>query len=249
LFKIGFEPDKDKRSVEYIVGRIKSGDANLKEEFIKDNIIYITKLVSNIVGTYVDNKNSEEFSIGLLAFNEAIDNYDYKRNGDFYKYSYIVIKHRIIDSIRKNKKHQSNLLFSSIEDDCDFSNRYMISNSHYQFEKVELAEEIDLFEKCLSDYEISLRDLVSSSPKHKDSRMLSIKIARILAEDEELYRKMIRKKCIPLSDLLKKIQVSKKTVVRNRKFIIAVSLILRSRLYDLKEFVINMEKKEKILKI
>ena len=162
----------------------------------------------------MDNKNSEEFSIGLLAFNEAIDNYDYKRNGDFYKYSYIVIKHRIIDNIRKNKKHQNNLLFSSIEDDHDLRNRYMVSNSHYQFEKIELAEEIGLFEKCLSDYEISLGDLVSSSPKHRDSRMLSIKIAMVLAEDEELYKKMIRKKCIPLSDLLKKIQVSKKTIVR-----------------------------------
>ncbi|KNY30342.1 RNA polymerase sigma-I factor [Pseudobacteroides cellulosolvens] len=245
MFKFGFNPGKDKNSVEYIVEKIKSGDTDLKEEFIKDNILYITKLVSNIVGAYVDNKNSEEFSIGLLAFNEAIDNYDYKRNGDFYKYSYMVIKHRIIDNIRKNKRHQNNLLFSSIEDDYDFSNRYMVSNSHYQFENIELAEEIDLFEKCLSDYEISLGDLVSSSPKHKDSRMLSIKIARTLAEDEELYQKMIRKKCIPLSDLLKKIQASKKTVVRNRKFIIAVSLILRSRLDDLKEFVVNMEKREK----
>lgn len=236
---------EDKSSVGYIVAKIKSGDTNLREEFIKDNILHITKLVSNIVGSYIDNKNSEELSIGLLAFNEAIDNYDSKRNGDFYKYSYMVIKHRIIDNLRKNKRHQNNLLFSSIEDDQEFSNKYMISNSYYQFEKIELAEEIGLFEKSLLDYEISLGDLVSSSPKHKDSRMMSIKIARVLAEDEELYQKMIRKRCIPLSDLLKKIQTSKKTVVRNRKFIIAVSLILRSRLDDLKGFVVNMEKRDR----
>jgi RNA polymerase sigma factor len=245
LFKFSFNLREDRSSTDYIIRKIKSGDTDLKEEFIKDNIVYITKLVSNIVGSYIDNKNSEEFSIGLLAFNEAIDTYDYKRNGDFYKYSYMVIKHRIIDNARKNKRHENNLLFSSIEDNYDFSNKYMVSNSHYQFEKVELAEEIDHFEKSLLDYEISLRDLVSSSPKHKDSRMLSIKIARVLAEDDELYQKMIRKRCIPLSDLLKKIQISKKTVVRNRKFIIAVSLILRSRLDDLKEFVVNMEKREK----
>jgi RNA polymerase sigma factor len=245
LFKFSFNLREDRSSTDYIIRKIKSGDTDLKEEFIKDNIVYITKLVSNIVGSYIDNKNSEEFSIGLLAFNEAIDTYDYKRNGDFYKYSYMVIKHRIIDNARKNKRHENNLLFSSIEDNYDFSNKYMVSNSHYQFEKVELAEEIDHFEKSLLDYEISLGDLVSSSPKHRDSRMLSIKIARVLAEDDELYQKMIRKKCIPLSDLLKKIQISKKTVVRNRKFIIAVSLILRSRLDDLKEFVVNTEKREK----
>jgi RNA polymerase sigma factor len=245
LFKFSFNLREDRSSTDYIIRKIKSGDTYLKEEFIKDNIVYITKLVSNIVGSYIDNKNSEEFSIGLLAFNEAIDTYDYKRNGDFYKYSYMVIKHRIIDNARKNKRHENNLLFSSIEDNYDFSNKYMVSNSHYQFEKVELAEEIDHFEKSLLDYEISLGDLVSSSPKHRDSRMLSIKIARVLAEDDELYQKMIRKKCIPLSDLLKKIQISKKTVVRNRKFIIAVSLILRSRLDDLKEFVVNTEKREK----
>jgi len=35
----------------------------------------------------VDDRNSEEFSIGLAAFNEAIDRYDADKNGNFYTYS------------------------------------------------------------------------------------------------------------------------------------------------------------------
>ncbi len=245
MFKFGFYGKESNTYTASVLEKIKAGDENLKEQFIKDNILYITKLVSNILGIYIDDRNSEEFSIGLLAFNEAIDHYDPKRSGDFFKYSYLVIKHRIIDNARKNKRYENTLFFSEVEGNPDFNEKYMISNSQNQFEKIEIREEFKAFEKYLKDFEISIDDLVSSSPKHKDSRLLSIRIARVIAEDEVLFVKMINKKRIPMSDLLKQIKVSKKTVLRNRKFIIAVSLILRSNFDDLKTFVVSSERREK----
>jgi RNA polymerase sigma factor len=243
LIRFDFYNKEKNNSVSSIIEKIKAGDENLKEQFIKDNVIYITKLVSNILGVYVDDKNSEEFSIGLSAFNEAIDKYDAKRSGDFFKYSYMVIKNRIIDNVRKNKKHANILLFSTIENNPDFCEKYMIANSQNQFEKIEIQEELQLFEQYLKEYEIYLGDLVSCSPKHQDSKLFSIKIARVIAENEELFSKMTKKKCIPLSDLLRQFKVNKKTVVRNRKFIIAVTLILRSNLDDLKAFILNSERR------
>ncbi len=245
MFGFGFYKKEDKSSTAFVLEKIQAGDKNLKEEFIKDNILYITKMVSNILGVYIDDKNCEEFSVALSAFNEAIDGYNSKRNSDFYKYSYMVIKHRIIDNIRKNKRHSNNLLFSSIEESSDFGEEFLISNSQNQFEKIEVREELELFEHYLKDFEISLGDLVTTSPKHSDSRLLCISIARVIAEDQQLFEKMIRKKCIPLSDLLKQIKVDKKTVVRNRKFIIAVCLILKSNLDDLKAFIVSTERRGK----
>ncbi|WP_010246332.1 RNA polymerase sigma-I factor [Acetivibrio cellulolyticus] len=233
-----------KNSIAEIVKKIQAGDKNLKEELIRDNIPHITRVVSNIVGTYVDNKNSEEYSIGLTAFNEAIDKYDEKRNGDFFKYSNMVIKHRIIDKKRKDKRHSDVLPLSSIEDNCNLSYQLSTSNSYNQFEKIELKEELLSFESSLNEYGISMQDLIISSPKHADSRRQCIKIARIIAEDEQLFFNMDRKKCIPLSDLLKMVKVNQKTIVRNRKFIIAVSLILRSNLDDLKEMVTHTERRQ-----
>ena len=248
MFKFGFQ-NKENRTLNatmaYVLERIKEGDIKLKEQFIKDNIPYITKMVASLSGIYVDDKNSEEYSIGLSAFNEAIDNYDPNRNGDFFKYSNIVIKHRLIDYIRKNKRHLKVLPFSYLEEYIHVDDRCLMSDSHYQFEKIEVKEELILFEKSLGAFQISLDDLVISSPKHKDSRILCIRIARILSENDDMFVKLIKKKCIPLSDLLKHVSVSSKTVQRNRKFIIAVSLILRSNLEDLKNIVKSFERRGK----
>ncbi|MDP4182081.1 MAG: RNA polymerase sigma-I factor [Bacillota bacterium] len=245
MFKFGLNYKKANNSLADMLEKIQAGNKTLKEQFIKDNILYITKVVSNILGIYIDDKNSEEYSIGLSAFNEAIDNYDAQRNNDFFNYSYMVIKHRIIDNVRKNKKHGNVVLFSSIDENQDYESKVIASNSHYQLEKIEIKDELIRFEQQIKEFDISLADLITDSPKHKDSRLLSIKIARVIAEDDELFYKMIRKKRIPLSELLQKIKVNQKTVGRNRKFIIAVSLILRSNLDDIKDIVLSEERREK----
>jgi len=248
LLRFGFHnkgKTENTDSVAEIIKRIQAGDKELKEQLIRENIPYIVKVVSNVVGTYIDDKNSEEYSVGLTAFNEAIDTYDENRNENFFKYSGLVIRHRIIDIKRKNKRHSNVVLFSSIEEDCDLSYHFNTPNPNNQLEKIELREEVLSFEQSLNEYGISIHDLISSSPKHADSRIRCIKIARTIAENENLFSDMNRKKCIPLSDLLKMVKVSQKTVVRNRKFIIAISLILRSNLDDLKAMVSYIERRSR----
>lgn len=230
-------------SITEVIGRIRTGDKELKENLIKENIPYIVKVVSNIVGDFIDDRNSDEYSVGLTAFNEAIDTYDEKRNRNFFKYSNMVIRNRIIDIKRKNKHHNKVVLFSTLENDADFYYSSSTSNAYNQFEKIELKEEVLSFEKSLNEYGFSVRDLVSCSPKHVDSRIQCIEIARVIAENENLFFDMNRKKCIPISRLLKFVDVSQKTIVRNRKFIIAISLILRSNFDDLKTIVRHIERK------
>jgi len=62
-----------------------------------------------------------------------------------------------------------------------------------------------------------------------------------------MFRKLVEKKYIPMKEVLSRIKVNHKTIQRNRKFIIAVSLILRSNLYDLKEYVQGFEGRESIM--
>jgi len=59
-----------------IINKIKAGDKLLREEFINSYTPYIIRTVSNLTGKYVDVENSDEFSVGLAAFNEAIDSFD-----------------------------------------------------------------------------------------------------------------------------------------------------------------------------
>ena len=87
-----------------ILKQIKDGDNLLKEKFIEDYKPFIIKTVSRVTGKYVQIENSEEYSIGLIAFNEAIETFDEHKNPSFLNFCKQVIKRRIIDYIRKNKK-------------------------------------------------------------------------------------------------------------------------------------------------
>ncbi|NLI59146.1 MAG: RNA polymerase sigma-I factor [Clostridium sp.] len=223
-------------SINSTISRIKNGDIGLKEELIKKYKPYLLKVISSTIGKYVDSETSEEYSVGLMAFNEAIDKFDSDKNGNFISYCNIVINHRIIDHIRKNKKEDKVIPFSYFEERNEFEEKYLVSDSHYQYEKIEIKEEITIFENKLKEFGITLEELVEKSPKHKDSRELYISIARIISDNEELFNKMIKRKTIPISDLMKFVTVSRKTIERNRKYIIAVSLVLRSSLEEIKEY-------------
>lgn len=226
-------------SIRLLIERIKSGDSALKEEFIGKYKPFIMRVVSSTLGKYIESEGSEEYSIGLMAFNEAIDSFDISKNSNFFKYSNLVINHRVIDYIRKDRRSNRTIPFSYLESTDDFEEKYLMSDSHYQFNKIEVKEEIFLLEKKLKKFNITLEDLVMDAPKHKDSRELCISIARVIVENGHLYDKMLRKRCIPLSELMNLVGVNRKTIERNRKYIIAVSLILSSSFEEIKEFFRN----------
>lgn len=232
------------------VKRIKSGDKELLNDFIKEYSPFIKRTVSITTGNWSDTDKSEEFSIGLMAFNEAIECFDHKKYPKFLCFSRHVIKRRLIDHLRKNIAVKSVPFSSILTDDNDdnelhnqkFEEKYLKSDSYKQFENLESIEEINSFTNKLSTFGITVRDLAICSPKHKDSMKLVVKIARILAQNEELYQSLERKKTIPMKELLKLLDVHIRTVEKNRKFIIGVCLILRSNLDILKGYAHILEK-------
>lgn len=48
--------------------QVKNGDILLREKLIADYQPFIIKTVSQFMGKYIEIENSEEFSIGLIAF-------------------------------------------------------------------------------------------------------------------------------------------------------------------------------------
>jgi len=230
-----------------IIEKIKDGDAVLREKLINDYNPFIMKVVTKVTGVYVDLKNSEEFSIGLIAFNEAIDCYDANKNAGFLSFADTVIKRRVIDYRRKEYKNSKVYPLTYFdtdenEDNNSFEEKYLTVDASSQFNNIETKEEIVLFIKKLKEFGVELKDLVKSAPKHLDSKRLSISIARILVENKGLSEKLEKKKSIPMVDLMKLVAVNHKTIERNRKFIISVYLILSSELEVMQGYVENIEK-------
>lgn len=240
-FRQNPEPIKDS------IIKIKNGDSLLKEKIINEYKPFIINVVSKTTGKFVDTDNSDEYSIGLIAFNEAIECFDESKNAGFLNFAETVIKRRVIDYLRSNEKNNKTYPFTyfekdDIEEDNIFEEKYLKDEASNYFENIETKEEIEIFKQKLKSFGVTLEDLVENSPKHIDSKRLSIKIARTLLDSKDLSEKLEKKKRIPMVDLMKIVGVNSKTVERNRKFIIAVYLILNSKLDVMMSYIENIEK-------
>jgi len=226
--------------------KIKKGDVLLREKFISTYIPFILKSTSKAAGIYIDVKNSDEFSIGMEAFNEAIDAYDFTKNLSFFVFAEIVIRRRMINYMKKINKFIKEYPFTDLNNNemnivkdnllyCPFSDIEYIDHE-------DIDEEIIDFIKKLSDFKIKILDLSKELPKHMDSLRLCVNIAKVLAGDDELYDKLLKNKNIPRNKLLSKVNVHRRTIENNRKTIIALCLILRSSLNYSKIYLKYLEK-------
>jgi len=101
-------------------------------------------------------------------------------------------------------------------------------------------EEIIQFQELLTSFDLSFSDLVISSPKHADARSNAVMVAKILVDNSELKNFLFEKKRLPIKQLVKMVDVSRKTIERNRKYIIAIALILSSDYLYLNDYLKGM---------
>ncbi|GAA0720684.1 RNA polymerase sigma factor SigI [Clostridium malenominatum] len=227
---------KKKKTLEERVKDIQKGDERDKNNLIEEYIPFIKKVVSNQLGQYIEIENNDGFSIGLMAFNEAIEKYDEKR-GNFLTFASVVIKSRLIDQFRSGAKRPSEVYISELE--CENT---MATES---FEKrVETRLDIATLVENMKEYGVSLEDLIKEAPKHKDTRIIAINIGKYIFENNYLKEKFLKTKNLPTIDIMKELCVSKKVIQRSRKFIIAIILILNSDLDTLKEYISYSERRE-----
>lgn len=220
-----------------IIEKIKAGDRELRERFIYDYRPFILGCASKHMKKYIEIENSEEFSIAMIAFDKAIDDFSNVKGKHFLSFADLVIKRRLINYKKKEKNYSNVIPFSYFEEENDAKMKYMNDSVILNFDRFETRQEMQLFVQKLGEYGIGLDDLIKKTPKHKDSKQLLISIAKIISENDNLYQKLDRKKCIPMTDLEQYLSVSPKTVEKNRKYIIATCIALRSDLEIIKGFV------------
>jgi RNA polymerase sigma factor len=234
--------NKKKRTLEESVNLIQQGDRLLLNDIIDSYKPFIAKTVSSVCKRYIY-ETDDEFSIGLIAFNEAIEKYSPERGSSLLSFSEVLIKRRVIDYIRKQTKFQHiSLDLSSIPNEEESSgavivNELSLDDFHKKTDEQLRKDEIIHFQNLLSTFELSFSDLVENSPKHADARKSAILTAKILVEDPELKNLLLEKKRLPIKQLEKMVNVSRKTIERNRKYIIAIALILSSDYVYMKDYI------------
>ncbi|WP_425432200.1 RNA polymerase sigma factor SigI [Halobacillus massiliensis] len=224
------------------VAAAKQGDDNIKNEILKQYQPFIAKSVSEVCKRYIDPERDDEFSIGLLAFNEAIHAYSCDKGSSFLSFAKLVIKRKVIDYIRNEQKSLKVIsLDDEYSDDEQMENPLEIQAAKDRYaletESWYRKEEIIEFQRELQKYNLTFHELTESSPKHVDARESAIEVARTVYNDNALRQQVLEKGRLPMKDLVSRVNVSKKTLERNRKFIIAMVLILSGDYVYLKEYL------------
>lgn len=231
----------DGEVVVHIIAKIKNGDNQLREKFIKDYIPFILRVISSSITEKSNLKNRDEYSIGLIAFNEAIEKYDSnksKNSFSFFNFAEQVIKRRLIDYKRFISKGKTEIPFSYFHEEGNFfEEKYLSDSSQTKFDRIELFQEIKHFSKLLDTFGIKINELHKYTPKHRDSREMCVDIARKIAENKEIYNKLVLKKYFPMKELSQIVNVHPRTIERNRKFIISVSLIYGNKYEYLQSYL------------
>lgn len=222
-----------------LLNRAKAGDMDARERLISSYSPFILKVGSQVSGRYIRAGMDDEYSIGLLAFNEAIDGY---RPGEsnFLAFAAMIIRRRLIDYFRQKKPE---VPFSSVVEG-ENGEQIQIEGKRGVYlevtdasESIERREEIYRYKDALSEFGISFKDLVACSPKHYDARERAKEVALRIAEDEELRDYLIARKSLPVQKLGELGIVSRKTLERQRKYIIALALIMSGDYPYLREYV------------
>lgn len=231
-----------KQSLEDIALSIQNGDIVLLNTTLQSYHPFIKKTVSSVCKRYID-ESDDEFSIGLIAFNDALYKYETNKGASLLAFAEVVIKRRVIDYIRQQAKHTNISIDKNMFDQDDESAHVTIENSISveEFERQREAnarkEEIIEYKMVLEKYGLTFDDLLKEAPKHEDARINAMKVAQIVVKDDLLLSFLQEKKRLPLKALEQKVSVSRKTIERNRKYIIAISIILSGEYLFLQEYI------------
>ncbi len=222
-------------SPEDLVLRAKK-DNNITEKLIEQFKPFIASIIQKKIGKYLEYGVDDELSIGLIAFNEAIKNYDINK-GKFLSFARLVIINRLIDYYRKQAKIKT-VSINGKSDNQDNNNSGVIElldkkaidqfsyNSEIEDRKFEIME----YTKILKEWKINFSDLVNICPKQQSLREDYKKIAKVIANDSFLFNELVRTKRLPIKYLEKLFPIHRKKIERGRIYIIALAIAIKNKL-------------------
>jgi RNA polymerase sigma factor len=222
------------------VERIKNDDEQINL-LIEEYKPFIAATVERVTGRYVEYGRDDELSIAMIAFVEAIKSYD-RLKGNFLAFSQNVIKRRIIDYFRKEKKHNITVPINDYTGDeenegIDLS----IGKSLDEYSKEEVSEyrrlELEQLKSELGVWGISFSELINVSPKHNKTRSMYSDIAKFILSQENLLSQIMHKKLLPISEIEKNLSIPRKTIERGRKYIITVLIICNGDYEFIRDYI------------
>lgn len=226
-------------------------DNAFRELFLQKEQQHILRLTSKVLHASVTS-NDDEWAIAFIAVSQALNTYD-ESKGDFWPYAAIVIRSRLNDWFRSQKRMSTELavkpeVFAGevSEEDPDFGIQCKVRDQLGVVIDYTLRDEIEALGQELSSYGFSFFDLAECSPKSKTTRTGCMEIIKAIFSPPPLVREINKNKCLPIKSILARVDISRKMLERHRKYIVAVSVILAGDYPALSEYVDDLKPKRNI---
>ncbi|MEL7647511.1 MAG: RNA polymerase subunit sigma [Sedimentibacter sp.] len=215
-------------------------DRNLAEAFLKEYEGFILKAAYKATGRYIT-KYDDQWSVSLLAFNEAVLAYSYDK-GSFLSFSEIVIKRRLYDYIKRQSRHFCEIsinphVFESDGEEEDVGIMQEVMAKVAVVENNEAKIEIEALSKVLTEYGFSFLDLALVSPKAQKTKTVCAKAIAYLMRENILLNEMRRSRMLPLKTIENNLKLPRKLLERHRKYIIAGAEIMAGDYPVLSEYL------------
>ncbi len=202
-------------------------DAQKADELIRAYIPYIRSETSKCISRLCTEQD-DEFSIGMIAFHEAILGYE-KEKGAFLSYAAMVIRSRLIDFQRREARHRGHLSLNEAQNDEERTLMEELADDRDHYEesvnREATRQEIAELSAVMKNFGVTFSDVADNSPKQQRTLEACRAAICYAAENAELLRELLQTGKLPMAQLVRGSGAERKTLERHRKYILAMLLI------------------------
>ena len=209
-------------------------DNHAADDLIRRYLPFIRAESSKFMGK-ICTESDDEFSIAMIAFHEAIIGYSWDR-GAFLTYAAMLIRNRLIDYTRKEKRHQGNLSLDIADGEDERTLLDQVADGRDVFaESFNLEatqQEIAELAGVLQTFGVSFADVADHSPKQERTKETCLAAIRYAMANRHLLDELLQTRKLPLTELVREAGCDRKTLERHRKYVLAM-LVIQTNGYEI----------------
>lgn len=203
-------------------------DNTAADELLSQYLPFIKSETAKFIKRPAREGYDDELSIAMFAFHEATVAYQ-KGKGAFLPFAARAIRNRLIDFSRREKRHMNLIpLDDSNNDDDDrtmMEKAGLSENNVAEYAQRNVAKnEIAHFAEELNAYDLNLTDIADNCPKQKRTLKACHQALEYAKANPMIFEALIETKKLPIRQLSHGADVSKKTLERHRRYMIAILL-------------------------
>lgn len=204
-------------------------DYDAADGLLRQYLPFIKSETAKFIHRAPEEGRDDELGIAMFAFHEAVMRYS-RGKGAFLRFASMMIKNRLIDYYRKEKRSEAVISLDTAEADVEGSRPLYerIDLGKDEIEEIHMRqaakEEITEFAACLASYGLSLSDIADNCPKQERTLMACHRALDCARKNPEILEAVERGGKLPMALLTEQSGVERKTLERHRKYMMAIIL-------------------------